>query len=623
MNSSNNSSNNTQHAQHQAQLQRRLQQVQAEEAALKQQLAVQEFAAQYPIQLTWPAVIVGNRRTDSELLQHRLLEAGLLYEVPTNTADTVEAASRFIANLEATDCFHAVGVQIGGASASGDAKQQQQQQHKTDDNETTTSTNELIPQERTIHVTVKEKNWYRLHAGAGLKAGSILGSSTTTNNNNSSQQQYTQAQQLATNSFLPTAEFELSAGLRNVAGVLDRTDLQYCLDTHNIGTWTLRHTRPLYTALPDGSALAEAILAQARGSQYHFAARASLDTVDHELVSNYKEYQRLVSVKAATSQHTTTTAATTNNTATNDTTTNPWYSSLEWAVNYRDLIPKRHPTLPYHLAASPEIVAAAGPSVKHSITAHVKYNQTTVTGSDDNKDLSGLPVQGVQWDGTTELATPPGDVGFVKVQAAVAAHTIPFAALLPNLSLHGTLATGVLRAFSFQGLCGPSPGPSDRFLLGGTGSFRGFVPAGIGPRSSNSTSSTTTPKGTSSSSSKMGDALGGDFFYTATLMASTSPPSALTQSPLAAIALVARHVRLFGFATAGTCCALPSSSNTTDAAAAVAPWDIFRSTRLSAGVGLATQALGPARLELTYAWPLRYGPRDGRRRFQFGVSFSL
>jgi hypothetical protein len=45
-------------------LQRRLQQVQAEEAALKQQLAVQEFAANYPIQLQWPAVVQAiNART--------------------------------------------------------------------------------------------------------------------------------------------------------------------------------------------------------------------------------------------------------------------------------------------------------------------------------------------------------------------------------------------------------------------------------------------------------------------------------------------------------------------------------------------------------------------------------
>lgn len=540
-------------------LQRRLQQVQAEEAALQQQLAVQQFAANYPIQLQWPAVVTGHRRTDPDILQHRLLEAGLLYDVPITTADAVEAAGRFVANLEATDCFHAVSVQIGDAPVDS----QQGQQHQNDNAAPQKNGDEsnTLP-ERPVHIAVREKNWYRLHAGAGLKTD-MLGSNQHT--------------QIATDSFLPTAEFEMSAGLRNLGGVLDRTDLQYSVDTQNIGAWTFTHTRPLYTALPD--ALSETVLSSAHGSQYNLALRAALDTVDHELISSYKEYQRLLSVKASTS--------TTPNTSAVD----PWNCSLEWAVNYRDMIPKRHPTIPYHLAASPEIVAAAGASVKHSITAKVKYDNTSTADG----DLSRIPVRGIQLECMTELATPPGDVGFIKAQTSLAGH---FPTFLPKVFLHGTISTGFLSALHFQGLCRPS-GPSDRFLLGGTGSFRGFVPAGIGPRSS---------------ASKMGDALGGDVFYTASLSASTVPPSALTQSPLEAIALVASHIRLFGFATAGTCAAWNNNNNT--------PLDLLRSTRLSAGIGLATQALGP-RLEATYAWPLRYGPRDGRRRFQFGVSFSL
>ena len=541
-----------QRLQQQLQLQRRLQQVQAEEAALKQQLAVQEFAANYPFLLQWPSRISGNHRTDSELLQHRLLEAGLLYEVPTTTADTVEAASRFVANLEATDCFHTVAVKIGGAPVQSEATEEQ-------------SDKELPV--RSIHVTVKEKNWYRLHAGAGLKTD-FLGNGRNQH-----------LAQVATDSFLPTAEFELSAGLRNLAGVLDRTDLQYAVDTHQIGTWTLTHARPLYTAVP--STLSESILENAHGSQYSLTTKAALDTLDNELISSYKEYQRLLSVQASTS---------------NVPIADPWYARLEWSVNYRDLVPSRHPTLPYHLKASPEIVASAGSCVKHAVTAHMKYDNTFP----DPDDRSGLPVQGVQWQCTTELATPPGDVGFVKGQAALTAHVpLPF---LSAVALHGTLSTGYLHSLAFQGLCQP-PGPSDRFRLGGTGSFRGFVPAGIGPRSSLHAITKT--------SHAMGDALGGDVFYAATLMASTRPPSALTQSPVSAIAAVTSPLRLFGFASAGTCtAAVPSVA------------DFLRSTRLSAGFGLATQVLGP-RLEATYTWPLRYGPRDGRRRFQFGLAFSI
>jgi outer membrane protein assembly factor BamA len=50
---------------------------------------------------------------------------------------------------------------------------------------------------------------------------------------------------------------------------------------------------------------------------------------------------------------------------------------------------------------------------------------------------------------------------------------------------------------------------------------------------------------------------------------------------------------------------------------------VLRSTRASAGVGVSTSALGPVRLELTYAVPLRYGPRDVRRAFQFGMGLNV
>jgi outer membrane protein assembly factor BamA len=191
---------------------------------------------------------------------------------------------------------------------------------------------------------------------------------------------------------------------------------------------------------------------------------------------------------------------------------------------------------------------------------------------------------------SAELATPPGDVGFVKGQAAVAGH-LPIGSRI--MALHVSLHAGYLHhTLNFGGLCN-APTVSDRFLLGGTGSFRGFVPAGIGPRSTNN-------------NNKVGDALGGTFFYMATAMASLAPPTTLQS-----LTMLTSHVRLFGFCTAGTCLAKLTSVS-----------DVVYSTRASAGFGVATQAMGP-RLEATYAWPLRYGPLDGRRRFQFGMSFSI
>jgi outer membrane protein assembly factor BamA len=544
----------------QQELQERLRDLKQEEALIEQQLAIQEYAGSYEISLQWPAAVTTTDgkapKTDPDLIQHRLLEAGLLYEVPIPTADAVTAASTLIQNLESTDCFHTVRVDIGGLGSSNQSSEEDL---------------------RTITVQLQEKNWYRLHAGAGLKtSGSWLGSGPTNSSGGGSG--------LSTDSFLPVAEVDVSAGLRNVFGCLDRTDLNYALDMHNIGTWGLTHDRPLYTVLP--TALSDLLLEQSTGSQYALSTRAVLDTIDCTGTSSYQLFQRLLSFKAATvsdsSRHSLAVKY-----------QQPWYGSLEWGLIHRDVVPQRHPTLPYHFAASPEIVAQAGATVKHSWTATMQYDSTHMSDESTRDDQSKLPTSGVQLQCTGEVATPPGDVGFIKGQVAVAAHL----SLTDRLALHGSLSTGYLHSLSFGGLCPAPPIVADRFLLGGTGSFRGFVPAGIGPR-------------TTEASAMQSDALGGNFFYSATVMASLAPSTA----SLEALSTLTRHVRLFGFATAGTCL---------DVSKATSIQSVVGSTRASAGIGIATQALGPARVEATYAWPLRHGPRDGRRRFQFGVSFSL
>lgn len=528
-------------------LQQRLLNLKREEAVLKQRLTVQQYAAQYPIQLQWPAVVKGKNgllRTDNDLLQHRLLESGLLYDIPIATADAVVAATNFIAHLESSDCFNSIHVELGGGGNEDSAALDQE-------------TNVPV---RSILVTVDEKKWYRLHAGAGLKTDGWLGGSGSNT--------------ASTDSFLPTAEMEISVGLRNVAGCLDRTDVQYAVDTHNIGAWGITHIRPLYTVLPEF--LSDQLLLDqvTNGSQWALTAKASLDTVDHTLVSSYQQFQRLISLKAATAERLPKSSIDT-----------PWYyGSLEWSINWRDLVPRRHATLPYHLAASPEIAAQAGASVKHGVTAVLHYD-TTVTAAQSINDASGLPVEGVQMQFSTELATPPGDVGFVKSQATWVGHS----SVTDRLAMHAYLSTGYLHPITFAGLCG-MPIVTDRFLLGGTGSVRGFAPGGIGPRATG----------------KMGDALGGNFYYTASVMASLAPPVTLK-----ALSVITSYVRLFGFCSVGT-----------SLGALTGVQDIFNTTRVSAGMGVATQALGP-RLEAIYAWPLRYGPLDGRRRFQFGVSFSI
>jgi Omp85 superfamily domain len=530
----------------------------------KQQRALQQFAGDFEIRLEWPARVMKTDgtttaaiKTSNELVQHRLMEAGILYDVPTTTNDVVAAAAQFIANLERSDCFQAVRVEIGTP---------------TDESNDDESGN---PPLRRINVHLKEKRWYKLHAGAGLKTdGWQMGGGAAMAGGGGTP---------TTDAFLPTAEVELRAGLRNVVGCLDRTDLQYSVDTHNIGTWSLTHVRPLYTVLPNF--LSDALLLQSTGSQYAFSARAALDTSDRIAVSSYHEYQRLLTMKASTAEHPTALPS-------SGRTQPRWYSSIEWGILYRDIVPRRHATLPYHFAASPNIVSQSGASVKHGITSVVSYNNVST-------DTSNLPIHGLQLQCTTEVATPPGDIGFIKGQAAVAGHL----SLNQRLSLHTYLSTGYLHALSFGGICGP-PIVSDRFLLGGTGSFRGFIPAGIGPRS----------RIAGGASGGLGDALGGNFFYSATAMISAAPPETI-----AAITQITRNVRLFGFASVGTCLSMDgfNGSNSSESLS-----DVAQSSRLSSGFGIATGALGP-RVEATLSWPLRYAPLDGRRRFQFGVSFSI
>jgi outer membrane protein assembly factor BamA len=245
--------------------------------------------------------------------------------------------------------------------------------------------------------------------------------------------------------------------------------------------------------------------------------------------------------------------------------------------------------MPYHFAASPEIVAQSGASLKHSITGTTLYNNYST-------DSSNLPVHGLQMQCSTEIALPPGDIGFFKGQVAIAGH-LPI--ITNRLALHTSLNTGYLHSLSYGGLCGP-PLISDRFVLGGTGSFRGFIPAGIGPRGRRI--------GSRQSNDGLGDALGGNLFYTASLMASFAPSDTIE-----GISQITRNLRLFGFTTVGSCL---SVSNDTS-------WkDVVGSSRISAGIGIASGALGP-RIEATYTLPLRHGPIDGRRRFQLGICISI
>lgn len=525
----------------------RMRQLQQEKAQLEQQLRVQQFAAQYQTQFAFPALVESTKagispRTDPELIQHRLLEAGLLFEVPTSVGETVEAVAGFVQQLEASGCFNAVQVKLGGPISDS-------------------SEGENV---RKLAVTLDEKNWYKLYLGGGLKRDAFQQTSTPFG-----------ASSTNDTSFLPTAELEASVGLRNIAGYLDTTDLQYTLDTHQMATWSLQHHRPLYSALPSGFALRDWLLLLPSGSQYSLLSKAVWDTVDWELTRSFRECQRLLSLTASTTRQT----------------LPPFGASLEWSLLFRDIIPRRHATLPYHFDASPEVLAHSGPSVKHSVSVRIEGNHFL-----DPYASPYFPTSGYQYRIQAEAAVPPGDAGFLKSQADAALH-VPMPSFTGDspspISFHAMGSVGILKTLSFDGLCRSSASFSDRFLLGGPSNFRGFSPAGIGPRAAKT-----------SNTSPTGDAIGGDFFYKITAMMSTAVP--------------APETRMFAFGTIGTCAELLSPQRWQ----MVSPRDVLTSSRASVGVGVSTTMLGP-RLDVTYAWPLRYGPFDHRRSFQIGMGFSM
>ncbi|GKY90445.1 hypothetical protein MPSEU_000018300 [Mayamaea pseudoterrestris] len=510
------------------QRQERLAALQQEQAQLQTEIQVQKFAANYEILLDFPARIESsNKRTDAEFIQHRLLEAGVLYGIPVTVQESLEATSRFVEQLQATGCYNAVQVQVGSKQESSNAASNANQQESN---------------ARLLHVKLDEANWYTIKAGGGLR-GSQTGLMAAD-----------------ADAFIPHAE--VSVGLRNLSGVCDTTKLQYTLDTHNIPTYSLVHSRPLYSALPFG--LGDVLLEQsARGSQYDFTAMGQIETLDFQSTRSYQEFQRYFKLRASSSANP------------NDP-SQPYQSTLSWSLIHRDLIPRRHATLPFAFDASPEVVSQARPSVKNSLTWDWACRLT---------DHPTQPTDGLQYNVNTEIALPPGDVGFVKATASASVHK---PVIGDALCLHASCSAGYLHNLNFGGLTRPAT-ISDRFFVGGPMQLRGFSPSGIGPRAK------TLAQGP-------GDALGGDFYYTASLMASVLNP-----------ALARINARLFGFCNVGTCVGSVHQLN---------PLQVLTSTRASVGVGLSTCLFGP-RLELTYALPIRSGPRDVTRQFQLGMGFTF
>lgn len=286
--------------------------------------------------------------------------------------------------------------------------------------------------------------------------------------------------------------------------------------------------------------------------------------------------------------------------------------------------------------ASVPIVQQAGPTLKHSILAQIRQNGSSLL------ENAHLPTQGIDWNVETEYALPVySDVSFLKVQGNASYH-VP---LWGGLALHGLIKGGYLHDLSTMEnrrqkttttMLTPirtkplqPPTVSDRFYLGGPMNFRGFLPAGIGPRAKKQQQQHQ-PRDRPTAT----DAMGGDFYYTATAMASipiggggsnnTSSGGSSENDPTEAPFLDNFPLRAFVFGTVGTCVgSLRSAAAGGDLFSIYTAQTLWQASRASVGVGLATNVLGNNRLELTYAIPIRYGPMDHRRNFQVGMALHV
>lgn len=407
-----------------------------------------------------------------------------------------------------------------------------------------------------LDVVLDEKNWYSIYIGGGFKHEGF-------------------EESLNSPAKLPKAQFECSATFPNLTGHLDHTQLKYTLDQTTSSSFFLSHGRPLYAWLSDQEgSLVEALLAMPKGSQYSLGLRAVLDNLDYEWTRSYKEYQRYVACRLDNSGR-----------VQRPDMAPGYYWGLDWQLALRDVVPRKHAELPYASSASHEIVALSGSRLTHSLSWEVRSNGEYL-------DDRFQPTAGLDWFSKVEVAGPPGDVGFAKAQGGASIH-IP---LLVDgaIALHGSCAGGFLQSLDYKGMCKP-PTISDRFFVGGPMSVRGFMPAGIGPRTTSGVSSSGVSAG--------GDSLGGALYYTASLSASMAAPGVVGEY----------GVRGFSFINAGTLVGTPDG---------IPLRTILNSTRTSVGAGIsASTPMG--RFEATYAWPLRYGPRDARRNMQFGFGFNF
>ena len=274
-------------------------------------------------------------RTTEDFVNHRLLESGVLFDDLQSLGEASAAVARFVDNMNRTGCYDAVQVAIGrpappAAAAAADEEVEVEADAKSQ------------VERRHLDVVLTEKRWYKLYVGGGIKHEGIVGGSSS----GSSIEQ------------LPRVQMETSAGLLNFTGCADVTSAEYTVDQTGATTLGLSHDRPLFSCFQPYSALSNLILTHPllNGSNTALRLTERMDTVDWECARSSRDRTRSVGVKVCNMGHVAVPES-----------SRDAYVGLEWSAAFRDVMPRRHATLPFACDASPEIVAQAGPSWKLSI----------------------------------------------------------------------------------------------------------------------------------------------------------------------------------------------------------------------------------------------------------------
>ena len=393
-------------------------------------------------------------RTTEDFVNSRLQESGVLFDEVQSLGEASAAVARFVDSMKSTGCYDSVQVTIGRPAplVSEDAdsaaeKPQEVQRGDSGGKQAYAAAKQVEP--RHLDVILAEKRWYKLYIGGGIKHEGIVGGSSS----GSSIEQ------------LPRVQMETSAGLLNISGCADVTSAAYTVDQTGATTLGLSHDRPLYSCFAPYSALYKLVLTNPllNGSNTALRVMGRMDTVDWECARSSRDRIRSVGVKICNMGHVAVPEA-----------ANDAYVALEWTAAFRDVMPRRHPTVPFACDASPEIVAQSGPSWKHSLLYQHRLNNSLCNDRYN-------PKRGLDAHWSWEVAGPPGDVGFVKGIGGAALH-VPVTDILGGLSLHASLNGGFIRPVTYGGLCPATTSVTDRFYVGGPIQLRGFMHSGIGPR---------------------------------------------------------------------------------------------------------------------------------------------